>query len=299
MGSWEARNAEWVKKLGLESREREVPDTGVVLDMEEGVVYAPGELPTIEIAPGVRATVSWGKGTLLELLEMEAGAAYPQQEMQGEFIGVMQQGSAICEVDGEEMELGADGLLYLTAGMKRSLRAGPDGLKALEIFSPVRPDHLALAGTVLPEGADGSFPDQGIERASLEAGRAYRFGDVQRIPIVLPGMDAANPTAHTRLIWGKNFMLSFVHMAANSTFPMHIHPEDQLMMIMDGAMEEGIIDEWLPMSGDRKDIILQPGGMAHAAKLSPQGAHVLDMFWPVRPDYMALAPVSASDARDA
>jgi hypothetical protein len=26
----------------------------------------------------------------------------------------------------------------------------------------------------------------------------------------------------------------------------------------------------------------------HAAKLSPRGADVIDIFWPVRPDYMAL-----------
>jgi len=288
MSSWEERNAEWIEKLNLKSRVREVPDTGVVLGMEEGVVYAPEELPSIDIAPGVTATVSWGKGTLLELLEMAPGAEYPEQEMEGELITITQQGSAICMVDGEEVELGGDSVLYLTAGMRRSLRAGDDGLKAMDIFSPVRVDHLKLAGTVLAEGVDGGFPDQGIERASLEAGKVYCFGDIPLIPIVLPGMDADKPTAHTRLLWGKNFMLSFVSMAANSTFPMHFHPEDQLMMILQGDMEEGIIDEWLPMSGDKKDVILQPGGMVHAAKLSPRGADVIDIFWPVRPDYMAL-----------
>ena len=70
MSSWKERNGEWIKKLDLKSRAREVPDTGVVLGMEEGVVYAPDELPSIDIAAGVTATVSWGKGTLLELLEM-------------------------------------------------------------------------------------------------------------------------------------------------------------------------------------------------------------------------------------
>ncbi len=288
MSSWKERNAAWIEELGLTSRPREVPDTGVVLGMEEGVVYAPDELPTIDLAPGVTATVSWGKGTLLELLEMAPGAEYPEQEMEGELITITQQGSAVCTVDGEEVELGGDTVLYLTAGMRRSLRAGADGLKAMEIFSPVRPDHLKLAGTPLPQGVDGSFPDQGIERTSLQACKAYRFGDIPLIPIVLPGMDADNPTAHTRLMWGKNFMLSFVSMAANSTFPMHFHPEDQLMMVLNGEMEEGIIDDWLPMSGDKKDVILQPGGMVHAAKLSPRGADVIDIFWPVRPDYMAL-----------
>ena len=289
MATWEERNAEWVEKLGLKTRDRTVPDTGVILGMEPGIVYEPEELPAIEIAPGVTASVSWGKGSLLELLDMEPGAEYPQQQMTGELITRVEGGSATCTLDGQTLELDRGAVLYLTEGMQRSLKAGPDGLQALEIFSPVRVDHLQLAGTPLPAGVDGSFPDQGIERASLEAGKVYNFGDMQRTPIVLPGKSESEPTtAHTHILWGKNFMLSFVRMDANSSFPMHIHPEDQLMIILGGAMEEGIIDEWLPMQGDKRHIILQPGGMAHAARLSPQGADVVDVFWPVRPDYMEL-----------
>ncbi len=289
MDTWQERNAAWIEKLGLKSREREVPNPDVVLGMEEGKVYEPGELPAITIAPGVTATASWGKGTLLELLEMAPGAAYPAQQMSGELISVVKRGSATCVLDGQTLELGQDAVLYLTQGMQRSLQAGPDGLKALEIFSPVRVDHLELAGTMLPAKADVSFPEQGVEHASLEPGKVYSFGDIQRTPIIMPGKSTSEPTtAHTHLIWGKNFMLSFVRMDPNSSFPLHFHPEDQLMMIMGGAMEEGIIDEWLPMSGDQEHIILQPGGMVHAARLSPQGADVLDVFWPGRPDYMAM-----------
>ena len=289
MATWEERNAEWVRKLDLKGRERQVPATDVVLGMEAGKVYAPEELPEIEIAPGVKAAVSWGQGALLELLEMAPGSEYPEQTMNGEFIALVEEGSATCTVDGKTLELGKDAVLYLREGMTRSLRAGRDGLKALEVFSPVRPDHLRLAGTSLPEGADVSFPDQGIEKPSHEPGQVYDFSEIQVTPIIMPGKSPDEPTtARTRLIWGKNFMLSFVHMDSNSSFPMHIHPEDQLMMILGGAMEEGIIDEWLPMYGDQRHVILQPGGMAHAARLSPQGADVVDVFWPVRPDYITL-----------
>ncbi len=289
MEAWEVRNAEWVKKLELKGRDRAVPDTGVVLGMEPGKVYTPEELPAIGIAPGVGATISWAKGTLLEVLEMEPDAQYPAQTMTGELITVVEEGSTTCELDGKTLELGPDAVLYLTEGMHRALRAGPDGLKALEVFSPVRADHLRLAGTPLPEDADVSFPDQEIERSSHEPGKVYNFNEIQVTPIIMPGKSPSEPTtARTRLIWGRNFMLSFVQMDPNSSFPMHIHPEDQLMMILGGAMEEGVIDEWLPMCGDQRHVILQPGSMAHAARLSPHGADVLDVFWPVRPDYMAL-----------
>ncbi len=293
MKGWEARNAQWVEKLGLTTRDRVVADTAILLGVEPGAVYPTKELPEIALAPGVTARASWGKGALLETLTMEPGAEYPGHELTGEAITRVLNGSATCVVDGRSLNLVQGSLLYLTEGIKRTLRAGPEGLRALEVFSPVRIDHLNLAGVEQGEDTDGSFPDQGVA-ASLEPGVVYAFDDMQRTPIVLPGMDANAPTAHARLMWGRNVMLSFVHMAPDSSFPMHIHPEDQLMIILRGEMEEGIIDTWLPMKGDSLDVILQPGGMIHGARLSPRGADVLDVVWPVRLDYVALHQEYAS-----
>ena len=289
METWESRNAELVEKLGIKGRERVVPDTGVVLGMEPGKVYAPDELPAIDIAPGVRAILAWGKGTLLELLEMAPEAEYPEQTMTGECISLVQEGSGTCTIDSRRIEVTKDTLLYLSEGARRSVRAGRDGLKALEVFSPVRADHLGLAGTEVSEDSGSVHGGPKVEQSSVKPLCAHNFREIQVTPIIMPGRDPLEPTtARTRLVWGREFMLSFVHMDANSTFPLHIHPEDQLMMILEGAMEEGIIDEWLPMYGEKRHVILQPGGMAHAARLSPQGADVIDVFWPVRPDYIAL-----------
>lgn len=295
MEGWEGRNAAWVTKLGLETRDRVVPDPDVVLGVDPGVVYATDELPEVDIAPGVTARAAWGKGCLLETLTMDADATYPEQTLTGEAITRVQSGSATCALDGRSVELEAGSVLYLTEGTTRALRAGPDGLRALEVFSPVRVDHLNLAGVAHGADAEVSFPDQGVE-ASLRPGEVYAFDRMQRTPIVLPGMKADAPTAHTRLMWGRNVMLSFVSMAPDSVFPMHIHPEDQLMIVLRGEMEEGIIDTWLPMKGDSLDVIFQPGGLSHAARLSPVGADVLDVVWPVRPDYVALHQEHAATA---
>jgi gluconolactonase len=289
MSAWQERNAQMIQKLALKTRKRDVPDTGVVLGMEAGKVYAPKELPRIAIAPGVKAAASWGRGTLLEVLKMEAGAQYPEQVIAGELIMLVEAGSGVCHIDGRSVELEKGSIFYLTEGMRRSLQAGQEGLEALDIFSPVRADHLKLAGVPLPVGVDGSFPDLSTEPPSHQAGKVYRFDELVVTPIIMPGKTAADPiTARTRLIWGRHFMLSFVEMDAHTSFPMHIHPEDQLMLVREGVMEEGIIDEWLPMRGDQRHIILQPGGMIHGAKLSPQGARVVDVFWPVRPDYLEM-----------
>ncbi len=130
-----------------------------------------------------------------------------------------------------------------------------------------------------------SIPDQGVE-PSLDAGVVYQYDDIPRKPIRMPGRETEPPTAHTTLMWSRNFMLSFIRMDGHSSFPDRFHPEDQLMMVLNGNMDEGIIDDWLPMKD--LDVILQPGGMVHAAQISPGGVDVVDVFWPVRPDYMAM-----------
>ena len=285
MEAWVSRNAAYIEENGLSSRERQVPEPEVTVAMDAGRVYATAELPAIDLAAGVRGSLSWGRGALLEWLQMDAGADYPEQTLPGELITAVQSGSATCVLDGKELELSGRSFLYLTAGMRRSLTAGPDGFVAMEVFSPVLVDHLALAGTSLRDGAVVSFPDQGTE-PSLDAGVVYAFDDIPRKPIVMPGRETAPPTAHTTLMWSRNFMLSFIHMDGNSSFPHHFHPEDQLMMVLEGEMDEGIIDGWLPMKD--LDVILQPGGMVHAAQISPGGVDVVDVFWPVRPDYMAM-----------
>ena len=286
MEAWAGRNARYIAENGLASRERQVPEPEVAVAMEAGKVYATADLPGIAIADGVKASVSWGRGTLLEWLEMEPGSVYPEQTLPGELITAVQGGSATCAVDGREVELNGRSFLYLTDGMRRTLRAGTDGFVAMEVFSPVLADHLALAGTKLPADADVGFPDQGVE-PSLQAGVVYQFEDIPRQPVIMPGRESLPPTAHTTLMWSRNFMLSFIRMDGGSSFPHHFHPEDQLMMVLQGEMEEGIIDDWLPMKD--LDVILQPGGMVHAASISPAGVDVVDVFWPVRPDYMAMA----------
>ena len=84
-------------------------------------------------------------------------------------------------------------------------------------------------------------------------------------------------------------MLSFIRMDPNSFFPVHNHPEHQLMMVLSGALQQTVMDHPYTMRGERNDVLLMPGGMVHFAKMSPSGADALDVFWPVRPDYIERA----------
>ncbi len=296
--AWQVKNAKIIEQMGLATRHRDVPDTGVPVKMVPGDVYKPSELPNITIAAGVTASVSWGSGAMLELLDMQPDSVYPLQAMTGELFTVVEEGSAACELDGAMLELRKGSLLFMTDGMVRSLKAGPQGLKALEIFSPVRVDHLELAGVDVPTDASVSFADQGVGLASLEVGKLYQIDDIPWTAVGPPSADpdsVGKACAQARIAWGKNVMISFVQMEPNSQFPMHIHPEDQLMVTLQGRMIEGLAHAEPQMLGVQRHHIFQPGGMAHSARLSPEGAECLDVFWPVRPDYLALSKKQHGD----
>jgi gluconolactonase len=84
-------------------------------------------------------------------------------------------------------------------------------------------------------------------------------------------------------------MLSFVRMDPNSTFPIHNHPEHQLMMVLRGALTQAVMDSTMSMTEKEHSVLLMPGGMVHSATMSEFGGDALDIFWPVRPDYIERA----------
>jgi hypothetical protein len=114
---------------------------------------------------------------------MEKGVVYPEQRLGEEVITVVQQGSGTCTLDGKTLDLGSDSVLCLRPGMTRSLKAAAKGMKALEGFSPVRADLLALAGVTLPANAKVSFPDLGV-RPSVQAGIVYNLNEIQLTPVI-------------------------------------------------------------------------------------------------------------------
>ncbi|MEO5924228.1 MAG: SMP-30/gluconolactonase/LRE family protein [Bryobacteraceae bacterium] len=283
---WRDTNAKLEEKYNLKMRSRSVPQTEVPLP-EVAKAQPLSALPKAAIAPGVTASLTWGKGALLATLVMDKDSVYPSQQLNEEVITVVREGSATVEVGGKILELAKDSVLYLTPGAARTLKAGPDGFQALEVFSPVRLDLLKLAGVSVPDGAKAGFPDQGMD-ANLVAGQVYRLSDFQLTPITDPdaSLSYKRSGANSRLIWGRNAMLSFVRMDPHSVFPIHNHPEDQLMTVLRGSLDEGVLDATVPMSDKDSTSVLLPGGMVHSAQMSEFGGDALDLFWPVRTDYI-------------
>ena len=287
--SWTARNQRVIDERKISGRTRDLPRVSVPMILTDGEPVERATLPAITIAPGVTGTLSWGRGALVERIEMQANSTYPSQTLGEELFVIVLDGSATITAAGKTTELTRDHALYLQPGTVRSMKAGANGFRAFEIYSPVRLDHLALAGQNT-SGISAGFPDQGVT-PSLQPGVVIDLNDVQLTPLTdpTPGKSYRRSTTAARLLWGRNAQISLVHIDPQSEIALHMHPEDQLTTTLRGTIEQGVMDRSYPETGAAGHVLFLPGGMVHSGKAGDVGVDQLDVFWPVRPDYVERA----------
>lgn len=287
--SWAARNRHVIDQHTVTGGARATPTVRVPMALVDGEPVERGRLPAITLAPGVAATLGWSRGALLEQIEMQPDAVYPEQRLDEELIIIVQDGSATIEFAAKTAQLTNDHVLYLQPGAVRSMKAGPKGWKALEVYSPVRLDHLALAGQNT-SGVHATFSDQGVA-PSLEPGVVVNLNEIQWTPLTDPsgGKPYRRSSTLSRLIWGRNAQISLARLDPGSQIPFHAHPEDQLTLMIRGTLDQGVTDRSFAASGAAGHMMYLPGGMVHSGKLGDTGADVLDVFWPVRSDYVERA----------
>jgi len=286
---WADRNQQVIDAHRITGRTRDLPSVSVPTVLEEGEPVERAKLPAITIAQGVTATLGWGRGALVERVDMQANATYPAQTLTEELFIIVQEGSADIAVGGKTVALAKDQALYLQPGAVRSMKAGANGLRAFEVYSPVRLDHLAMAGQNTA-GVSATFPDQGVT-PSLEPGVVVNLNEIQWTPLTDPvsGRGYRRSTTHSRLLWGRNAQISLVRIDPQSEIALHIHPEDQLTTTIRGTIDQGVMDRTYAESGEAGHILFLPGGMVHSGKAGDVGVDQLDVFWPVRPDYVERA----------
>jgi quercetin dioxygenase-like cupin family protein len=91
------------------------------------------------------------------------------------------------------------------------------------------------------------------------------------------------PGLTTRIFAGEQAMLSVVTFAPNAEGVLHHHPEEQWGVLLEGSAVRIQTGEEIPVK--RGDFWRTSGNVPHAMRASPQGAHVLDIFSPPRPEY--------------
>jgi quercetin dioxygenase-like cupin family protein len=94
---------------------------------------------------------------------------------------------------------------------------------------------------------------------------------------IFPGV-----TIHTCA--ADKMMLSYVELAPNAVVEEHSHPHEQVGMLLDGKADFFIgVEHKTLAKGDRYRI---PGNVKHRVVASEQGAKALDIFYPIREDYL-------------
>jgi len=83
---------------------------------------------------------------------------------------------------------------------------------------------------------------------------------------------------------GEGLMLSYVTFEPRGIVEPHSHPHEQMGLLLEGELEFTIGDETsLVRPGQMWRI---PGNVKHGCQAGEQGAKALDVFHPVRKDYL-------------
>jgi quercetin dioxygenase-like cupin family protein len=92
------------------------------------------------------------------------------------------------------------------------------------------------------------------------------------------------PGVTIRAIGGEKLMLSHVVLQPNSVVEHHSHPHEQMGILIEGEMTFTIGDETRELKvGEMWKI---PGNVPHLVKAGPRGAVAIDIFHPVREEYL-------------
>jgi gluconolactonase len=287
---WQEKNKELISKYNLTERQlSDLPESALTSNLEPAKVTGLEKLDSVALYPGVNARLFWGSGTMISVLQLAPNAKIPEEVLSADRFVFVLEGSVEQLINGSPVTMisqkreAPDGahsgtprtdFVYLEKGSKNAVTAGASGAKLLEAYSPLRLDYLQKAGVQnLPaEVADVKT----AQTPNVAPNTVYDLYSIQLTKLA--------EGAHSRLISGKNTQLSFISMDPNSTFPHHIHPEEQMMFVLRGACDEILLDREQGMKAD--DVVRIPANMVHGAKIGELGCDALDIFWPARADYL-------------
>ena len=287
---WKKKSNELIKEYNLTVRELpDLPNTKIVSNLEPGKVTSLDNLASTELYPGVNAKIYWGTGTMVAVMQLEPNAKIPEEEIPADRFVFVLDGSINQLVDGSMVNMislkreAQDGthsitpridFVYLEKGSKNEVTAGDSGAKLLEVYSPVRLDYLKKAGvTNLP--AETTDVSTTLD-ANIEPNKVYDLYNFQLTELVAG--------ANSRIVSGENTQISFISMDPGSVFERHIHPEEQMMLVLRGGCDEILLDSEQAMKPN--DVVLIPGNMVHGANIGDLGCDAVDIFWPARADYL-------------
>jgi quercetin dioxygenase-like cupin family protein len=101
-------------------------------------------------------------------------------------------------------------------------------------------------------------------------------------PARLPARER-RPGIQVRAAWTENLTLSHVTLAPHAVIPPHEHPAEQASVVLSGSITMTIGEETRTLAAGGCYLI--PGQVEHQGQAGPEGACLVDVFWPAREDY--------------
>ena len=105
----------------------------------------------------------------------------------------------------------------------------------------------------------------------------YSIKDIPLVPLT--------EKVGTRFLAGTNVLLSFIEQPPGATFPLHRHPSEQILIILEGSEEHIVGGETILMKAG--DVCVHPPNVEHGGR-TPTGFKGIDIFSPPREDYLEL-----------
>ena len=106
--------------------------------------------------------------------------------------------------------------------------------------------------------------------------RVVQYADVPLTELV--------PGSTSHLVVGERILVSFLTMSSNSYFPPHRHEAEQIMIVLDGYIDE--IIEGKLYSAKKGDVLILPSNIVHGGYIGEVDCRVIDIFSPPREDYL-------------
>ena len=94
------------------------------------------------IFPGVDIFTAAGNQIMLSLVEFEPGAIVELHQHPHEQMGMLLEGDLEFTIGGETHHLKPGDMWRIPGGVEHRAVAGDQGVKALDVFSPIREDYL-------------------------------------------------------------------------------------------------------------------------------------------------------------
>lgn len=287
---WEQRNNELIEEYGLAVREMPVvPTTGISPNVEVGIAQNLQNLDSLQLYPGVKAKMLWGNGTLVSVLELAPNTTIPNETLTEDRILMVMEGTINFKTEKNNKTMMAkereepDGthsvtprmdFIYQQKGSDSEIVAGDGVAKIMEIYSPLRLDYLEKMGiTDLPSEISQRTSNL---QATIAPNTIYDFYDIQ--------LTQLSKGIFTRLVSAGNMQISLVSADPNAESQPHIHPEEQITILLRGSLTETVLDKEINL--EPTDIALVPGNVVHANMAADTGFDALDIFYPVREDYL-------------